>query len=95
MPLTRERTTHLAGPPVMIGGRTIQRCPWCGYKLCDSKGASAPLNPDGSSPTFPTWKNGALVEVQEVNDVLTRSSVVGDWYDAGDLPANLCYDLVE
>lgn len=86
-------TTHLAGPPVTVSGRTVQRCPWCGFKLCDSRGATTPVAPDGRVPEFPTWPHGALVEVSDGNP--TRCLTAGHWDDPGDLPPTFCYELVE
>lgn len=80
--------THIAGSVVRIGGRTtIQRCALCGYKLLDSTNTAAPLEPDGSEPVYPTWGEGALVQVDG-----PHSSLVAN--DDGDLPADSCWALV-
>ncbi len=81
--------THAAGPVVGIKGRIIQRCPVCGEKLCDSLNTAMPLNPDGSIPEFPTWAEGALVEIDG-----NRSSLVGEFLTM-ELPVNFCLVLVE
>lgn len=83
--------SHLAGPPVCIAGRVVQRCPWCGYKLCDSEGSAAPLNPDGTPPTFPTFPQGHFVRVSEGNPT---SYVTGKKWEDDD-PTDFCLDLVE
>lgn len=82
--------THVAGPVAVIEGRQIQRCVVCGDKLCDSRGAMMPVNPDGSAPTFPTWEQGALVQCEG-----SRQSVVGSFFDEGPLPDDFCLVLVE
>jgi hypothetical protein len=83
-------TTHIAGPAITVGGRTVRRCSLCGEKLCDGKGAMAPLRPDGTPPGFPTWEPGRLVRVSHGNPA--RRLLLPD---ADGLPADSCLDLVE
>lgn len=82
--------THVAGPAVEIRGRVVQRCMWCGEKLCDSLNASAPLNPDGTPPVFPIWKTGNLVEHDGA-----RHTDAGPFEGPAPLPENFCLDMVE
>lgn len=91
--MTDGTVTHMAGPPVGIGGRVIQRCLVCGEKLLDSLNTAAPLNPDGTPPVFPTWDEGALVRIEPGNPA--RHSVVGSFMTTIPLPADFCWELVE
>lgn len=86
--------THLAAPHVTISGRTVQRCCICGEKLLDSLGTSAPLNPDGTEPDFPTWATGTLIRFSgQQPQAQVR---VGSWDEVETaLPADLCLALVE
>jgi len=87
-------TTHLAGTPIWINGRVIQRCLICGEKLCDSLNTMSPVEADGSAPVFPTWAVGAWVEFDR-----NRASLVAEterpFFAAEDLPEGCCLDLVE
>lgn len=86
--------THLAGTPVVIEGRVIQRCLICGEKLGDSLGVQIAVEPDGDEPTYATWPVGSWVECDG-----PRSSVVGETasptFYRPDLPQGCCVDLVE
>ena len=90
-------TVHLAGTPIGLDGRVIQRCLICGFKLCDSEGSAAPPEPDGSVPVFPTWEPADWIEVIEGNP--TEFSVFGQsehpQHDASEIPDGCCIDLVE
>ena len=77
--------THIASKPVIIDDRLIQRCGWCGEKLLDSKGTMAPTNPDGTAPVFPTWPDGALVQVDG------NRSLVIEIEEPWELPADHCH----
>lgn len=81
--------THLAGPVVTIQGRIIQRCAVCGEKLCDSLNIAAPLEPDGSEPTFLTWQEAAFVQMEG-----NRTSLVGN-LRTDSVPEDFCLALVE
>lgn len=81
---------HVAGPVVGIGTRIIQRCAVCGDKLADNIRVAMPLNPDGSLPSFPTWKEGDLIEFDG-----HRQNVVGNFGEDGPLPDDFCIILVE
>jgi len=83
-------TTHIAGPALNIGGRTIQRCSLCGEKLVDDLRMASPVNPDGSAPSVGTWEVGRLVQVEGGNP--TRWSLLPD---TDKLPADSCISLVE
>lgn len=89
----KTTVTHMAGASVGVAGRVIQRCLVCGEKLCDNKGTAAPVNPDGSPPVFPTFAQGALVQVEPGNP--TRFSVVGEFVSPDPLPDDFCWELVE
>jgi hypothetical protein len=84
-------TTHIAGAVIVIDGRSIQRCPVCGFKLCDSLNVGAPLNPDGTQQTYCCFEVGKLVQVEEGNP--TRYSVIE--YEEFHLPVDSCISLVE
>lgn len=86
-----ETVTHVAGPVVTIAGRSIQRCPVCGEKLCDSLGQAGPLEPDGSPPKFCHWQQKALVRVTSGNP--TQYEMVGEFGDP--MPDDFCLALVE
>lgn len=79
---------HFSGPRMDFGGRIIQRCTACGAKLCDSLNVAMPLNPDGSTPKFPTWPEGRLIEVEAGQP--TRSTLLPD---SDRIPANSCLEF--
>lgn len=56
--------THIAGLRVAIEDRVIQRCAFCGAKLCDSQGVVLPRNLDGSVSEFATWPAERLIRVE-------------------------------
>jgi hypothetical protein len=85
-----DTVTHIAGPTITACGRHIQRCSLCGEKLCDSKGQMAPLNSDGSPPTFPSWETGRLVRVTAGNP--THFKLLPD---TDRLPTDSCIHLLE
>lgn len=80
----------MAGAPVSVAGRVIQRCLVCGEKLCDSLNTAAPLNPDGTPPAFPTWGQGRLIQFDG-----NRQADVGDFVSPDPLPDDFCWELVE
>lgn len=86
----RTTTTHIAGPPVSLGDRVIQRCAVCGEKLCDNLNCAMPMEADGSIPLFPVWPQGALVQMEG-----NRSSVIGNVCEGDAVPEDICLDLVE
>ena len=81
--------THLAGSVVNIGGRIIQRCLVCGYKLVDLELTGKEIQRG--------WALGTLVEVYEREDgptvyvqtaVTSTSTFAKPWDDC-------CIELVE
>ena len=88
------KTVHVAGPPVVINGRVVQRCAWCGEKLLDSKNTVGLIGPNGEPPTFPTYGERRLIEF-EPGDGFVRSIDVGDFVETEELPPEFCHDLVE
>lgn len=89
-----DSVVHLAGNPVRLGDRIIQRCLICGEKLCDNAGLMFELAEDGTVPNFPIWEVGSLVEHSG-----SRWSVVGQTdnpnFEAGCFPERCCIELVE
>lgn len=85
--------THVAGPPVTIGERTVQRCALCGEKLLDNKNTVAPIGPNGEPPDFPVWRERSLVTVSEGNP--TSFILAGDFAAVEELPEDFCLALVE
>jgi len=83
-----DTITHVAGPCVVVAGRAIQRCAVCGQKLADSKGQVAPAGPDGEPPSFATWAEKAMVQVEAGQP--TRMSVIGSFDDEHPLPDDFC-----
>lgn len=81
-----DSVTHLAGPPITIGSRTIQRCSICGEKLidCDLRNL---MVPEGEKHEALVWQIGRLVQ-KEGN----RSSVLPD---SNELPEDSCISMVE
>lgn len=75
-----ETVTHVAGPPVMVGDRIIQRCPVCGEKLADTK----------EDEDFDGWGEGSLVCIDG-----TRQVYMGEFLDMKELPEDFCLTLVE
>lgn len=86
----RTTTTHIAGPPVCLGGRVIQRCVVCGEKLCDSLNCMMPEEPDGSVPQFPVWRQGDYVQTEG-----NRTTTTGNICNNDPVPEDVCLDLVE
>lgn len=83
--------THVAGPPVVFNCRVIQRCVVCGEKLLDSLRCMAPLNPDGSQPSFPTYPERHYIHVDG-----NQTTVGVDYLTLNvDEPVDFCIDLVE
>jgi hypothetical protein len=82
--------THITGVRLTVCGRIIQRCSLCGEKLCDSKRAAMPTEPDGSFPEFPTWEVGRLVRFHAGNP--RREELLPD---TGKLPDDSCLALIE
>lgn len=88
---------HLAGTPVTLGDRVIQRCFICGMKLCDNLGAMAPVGPNGEAPAFPTFGVGDWIEVTPGNPTVYRSvgKTESPQITEGDVPENCCLEMVE
>lgn len=83
--------THVAGPVFHYNDRIIQRCACCGEKLADNLRVMMPLNPDGTAPVFPTWKERHLVHCES-----NRMTLGGDFADDNVLvPPDFCIQLVE
>lgn len=81
--------THISGDRFTVAGRVIQRCGICGEKLCDSRNVAMPLNPDGSTPEFPTWPPGRLIQFTTGNP---RRELLLE--DSDRLPPDSCIALV-
>jgi hypothetical protein len=84
-----ETLTHFAGIRMDICGRIVQRCTVCGAKLADSLNCAMPLNPDGSVPEFPTFAQGAIVQVRVGNP--TEYRVLPD---SETLPPDSCVEFI-
>lgn len=82
--------THIAGPTITACGRIIQRCSWCGEKLCDSKGVMMQVPADGSPPIYATWPTGRLIRISGRNPKRTLLLA-----DSDVLPDDSCLELVE
>jgi hypothetical protein len=89
-----ESVTHVAGPVVHINGRIIQRCPWCGEKLCDSEGVMMPVGPDGKAQEFHTFPEGHLIAVSR-DGPTTRYLTGAHFVIVETLPSDFCLSLVE
>lgn len=85
-----DSATHIAGPPITVNGRVIQRCSLCGYKLCDNLRVMMPTKEGEETPVFPTWEVGRLVRVTEGNP--TGYILLPE---TDKLPDDSCIDLVE
>ena len=83
--------THIAGPAMTVGNRTIQRCCLCGEKLIDDKNQMSPINPDGTIDKTPTWEPGRLIQTT-VNTNPTQYILLPD---TDKLPPDTCLDLIE
>lgn len=81
--------THLAGIDINVGDRVIQRCSICGAMMLDSKGAMAPVGPNGEPTTFPVWERGRLIEYS--GEFPERQLMLPD---TDKLPDNSCLYLV-
>jgi hypothetical protein len=90
MPQICETVTHVAGPVVTVGGRSIQRCACCGEKLRDNLGEMAPLKPDGTPPEMHVWRERALVHIDGNSQTLA-----GDYVEIDAMPEDFCLALVE
>ena len=86
-----ETVTHIAGVPITVCGRVIQRCSLCGEKLVDSKNCAMLLEEDGSTPIMPTWEVGRLVQVS-VGENPARYLLLPD---TDRIPKDSCLELVE
>lgn len=89
--MIRHTLSHLAGPAITASGRVIQRCSICGAKLADSLNCAMPLEPDGSTPTFPTWPVGRFVRVTTGIPGFTEHTVLDD---TDRLPEDTCLDTI-
>lgn len=76
-----DSATHVAGPAVKMGRRTIQRCCICGEKLAD--------NEDAERKKF--WNEGELVKIE---CGFLRSIKVG-LLSVRKVPGDFCIRLVE
>lgn len=83
-----ETLTHIAGIRMEVCDRVVQRCSLCGAKLCDSEGSAMLVREDGTTPEFPTWPVGRLVQVTAGNP--TRYSLLPD---TNKLPDDSCLDF--
>lgn len=86
-----DTVTHISGLAITINGRIIQRCAVCGEKLCDSKGSAAPVNEDGSVPSYPIWEENRLIRVSVGCNPTRYGLLPKDQH----LPKDSCIDLVE
>jgi hypothetical protein len=93
MPDTKTFTvTHIAGPTITICGRSIQRCPWCGFKLRDNKGEMTQAPEHEESP-FMVFPSGRMVRV--ATDEETRTTNYTVLADTNELPPDSCEGMVE
>lgn len=83
-------TTHLAGTPVNVIGRWIQRCLVCGEKLVDSENHDMITTEGKIYVSF--WPVGGIIRIDGKN-----SSCIGitEIPEIIYLPENFCLDLVE
>lgn len=82
--------THVAGPAITVGSRTIQRCSVCGEKMLDSLGVMMAVGPNGEEPKLWTWEPGRLVRYS--GEQPRRELLLPD---TEQLPGDACIDLVE
>jgi len=82
-----DTLTHLAGLPVCVRGRLVQRCAICGARMVDSDGRYILRTKDGS-PGPPHWPLGAMVQVRAGSQ--TEYVVLPD---SGKLPEDNCLEF--
>lgn len=89
-----DSTTHIAGGYITIGGRTIQRCAWCGEKLIDTRGQVV-VGPDCPSASDKPlhWPGGRLVRVTAGEGLCVSRAVLLD--ESEQLPPDSCEELAE
>lgn len=83
-----EPVTHLAGLPVNIRGRLVQRCALCGALLRDNIDEVAPEDPEGNPASAVAWPMNALI----------HSEGQATWVVPGrpdTLPADCCLNRVD
>ena len=82
--------THIAGPRMVVCGRTIQRCSVCGALLVDSKDTAVMLSTDGKRDDIGTWEAGRQIKVTIGNP--TQSILLPD----GDqLDEDACFNTLD
>lgn len=87
---------HLAGTPVALNGRAIQRCLICGEKLADSLGC---MVPEGDDRGVGVWPVGAWIEQVSYGGFATEYAVLyqteSPEFEGAAIPAGCCVELVE
>ena len=85
--------SHLAGLPVSLDDRGIQRCACCGEVLIDTQGMMSPVGPGGKQPPpVAPWPENRWVRLSGSNP--TRYEVVDDgWREGGEglRPKDACF----
>lgn len=92
--LTSKGIVHLAGTPVTIGDRVIQRCLICGCKLLDSEDPVVNVIVDEGQAKFYTWVPGGWIQVNHQSAYLLYQSETPEFTEQ-ELPSNNCMGLVE
>jgi hypothetical protein len=92
--LTSKGFAHLAGVPIVIGERTIQRCFICGFKLVDTDDPVVNVVIDEGEAKFYTWEPGSWVRVNQQSALLLRTND-SLYFKKEELPDNPCLSLVE
>lgn len=85
------KVSHIAGLPVCIDDKGIQRCAWCGHVLFEVEYSAimVPNKPDGSPGEGPRpWTMGDFVEVEVRGNVTTWAATPNDPHHP--MPENWC-----
>ncbi len=86
-------TLHLAGTPVNVEGRWIQRCLICGEKLIDSNDqANIEVMLEGNEASIHFFPVGGIIKIRPYSQVCIEITEVPHFDNA---PKGLCIDLVE
>jgi hypothetical protein len=92
--LTNKGIIHLAGTPIIIHDRTIQRCLICGCKLLDSEDPIVNVVVEEGEARYYTWDTGSWVCVSQQSATLVSKSAL-NVFKQTELPPNNCLALVE